>query len=130
MGRGPDIDMSPEEELRARSEALEGAVESSAAAGLRDSLVDGLRGVIGRCWNACRRGLRRDDPPARVEPLRITLKPGAPPVKTRPRVYNPVKTAWLASCMSSLTPLGLVFLNVQAVCASAAMDTMNKGGFA
>ena len=28
MVRGPDIDMSPEEELRARSEALEGAVQA------------------------------------------------------------------------------------------------------
>ena len=33
--RGPDIDMSPEEELRARSEALEGAVQAAAAVALR-----------------------------------------------------------------------------------------------
>ena len=66
VARGPDIDMSPEEELRARSEALEGAAQASAAAGLDDSLVERLRGVVGRRWNAVRRGLRRGDPPVRV----------------------------------------------------------------
>ena len=34
VARGPAIDMSPEEELRARSEALEGVVQALAAAGL------------------------------------------------------------------------------------------------
>ena len=41
---GPEIDMSPEEELRANSEPLEGAVQASAASGLRDSHVERLRG--------------------------------------------------------------------------------------
>ena len=70
VARGPEIDMSPEEELRARSEALKGAVQAEAAAGVQDSQVQRLREVIGSRWNAFRRGLRRDDPPARVEPLR------------------------------------------------------------
>ena len=73
-----------------------------------------------------RRGLRRGDPPARVEPLRVTLKPGARPA--RPRVYNPVKTAWLAACMASLAALGLVFFNMQSVWASAAVATPKNGG--
>ena len=46
----------------------------------------------------------------------------------RPRVYNPIKTTWLAACMASLAGLGLVFLNIQAVWASAAIDTPKKGG--
>ena len=120
--------MSPEEELRARSEALEEAVLASAAAGLDESRVKRLRNVIGRRWSAFRRGLLRGDPPARVEPLRATLKPSARPVKARPRVYNPVKTAWLAAFMDSLAALGLVFLSMQAVWASAAMPAPNKGG--
>ena len=128
VARGPDIDMSPEEELRARSEALEEAVLASASAGLDESHVERLCDVIGRRWNAFRRGLRRGDPPARVEPLRLTLKPGARSVKARPRVYNPVKTAWLAACMVSLAALVLVFLSMQAVWARAAMATRKKGG--
>ena len=93
MARGHDIDKSPEEELRARSEALEGAVQASAAAGLRDSHVERLREVIGRGRDAFQRVLRRGDPAARVEPLCVTLKPGARSVKARPRVYNLVKCA-------------------------------------
>ena len=90
------------------SEVLEEAVLASAAAGLDEAHVERLRDVIGRRWNEFRRGLRRGDPPARVEPLRVTLKPGARPVKARPRVYNSVKTAWFAACMASLAALGLV----------------------
>ena len=129
VAREPDIDMNPEEKLRARSEALEEAVLASASAGLDESHVERLCDVIGRRWNAFRRGLRRGDPPARVEPLRVTLKPGARPVKARPRVYNPVKSAWLAACTASLAALGLVFFNMQGVWASAAMATTKKGGF-
>ena len=48
---------------------------------------------------------------------------GARPVKARPRVYNPVKTAWLVACMTSLAALALLFLNTQAMWANAAMAT-------
>ena len=88
MARGPKIDMSPEEELRDRCVALEEVVLASAAAGLDESHVERLCDAIGRRLNAFRRGLRRVDPPAPVEPLRVTLKPGARPVKARPRVYT------------------------------------------
>ena len=126
MSRGPDTDISLEEELRARSEALEAAVLASAAAGLDKSHVERLRDVIGRRSNAFRCVLRRSDPPASVEPLRVTLKTGARPIKARSRVYNPVKTAWLAACMASLAALGLLFSNLQAVWASVAMAMMRR----
>ena len=115
VGRGPDIDVSPKEELRARSEALEDAAQASAAAGLRDWHVERLHDVTGRRWNAFRGGLRRGNPLARVEPCASPLKPGGRPVMARPRVYNPIKTAWLAASMASLAVLGLVVLNMQAV---------------
>ena len=66
VARGPDIDMSPEEELRVRSEAQKGVVQTAAAAGLRDSLVERHHQVISSRWNACQRRLRRGDPPARL----------------------------------------------------------------
>ena len=126
VAREPNIDMGPEEELQARSAALDLTVLASVAAGLDESHEERLRDVIGRIWSAVRRGLRRDDPPARVESMGVTLKPGARPVKARPRVYNPVKTAWLAAYMASLTALGLVFSNMQAVWASAAVATLGE----
>ena len=129
MATGPDIDTSSEEELQARSEALEEVVLASGATGLNELHVKRLRNFIERWWNAFRRWLRRGDPPARVEPLRVTPRLGARPVKARPRVYNPVENAWLAACMASLATLGLVFLNMQAVWASRAMATPIIGGF-
>ena len=59
-----------------------------------------------------------------------SLKPEARPVKARPRVYNLIKTTWLAACMVSLAALGFVFLNMQAVWASAAVAALKKGAFA
>ena len=47
MARGADIDISPEEEFRGKSEVLGEAVQASAAAGLVESHVR-LREVIGR----------------------------------------------------------------------------------
>ena len=56
VARGPDIEMDPEEELRARYKALEKAVLASAAAGLNESHVERHRDIIGRRWDAFRRG--------------------------------------------------------------------------
>lgn len=67
--------------------------------------------------------MRLGDQPARVEPLRVTVKRGAQPVKARPRVYNPMKTAWLASYMALLMALSPVFFNALAVWASAVIVT-------
>ena len=117
--RGPDVGMSPDEEAAARAEALKHAVSKAAAAGLGESHVHRLRGIIHARWNVFRRGLRPGDPPANVEPLKVNLKPDARPVKARPRAYNPVKSAWIAACMATLVALGLVFANMQAVWAIA-----------
>ena len=59
VARVPDIDMSPENELQDRSEALEVAVLASAAAGSDKLHEERLRDVNKRHWNAFRRGLRR-----------------------------------------------------------------------
>eukprot|EP00752_Nemacystus_decipiens_P002231 g2116.t1 len=126
LSRGPDMCLTTEEESAGRAAALEEAVAAARKAGLGDSYVLRLREVIRKRWNVFRRGLRPGDPPASVEPLRVTLKPDARPVKARARVYNPVKSAWLAACMASLVALGLVFFNLQAVWASAAMVLPKK----
>ena len=81
-----------------------------------------------RHFNAFRRALR-DDPPARVEPIRVTLKPGATAVKIKPRRYDPWKSSWLASCMGALLALGLVYRNLQAMWSSPAMAVLKKDAF-
>ena len=55
------------------------------------------------------------DPHARIEPVTKKFKPEAEVVKARGRVYSPIKTAWLATCIGTLVALGLVFCNLHAV---------------
>lgn len=112
--RGPGVCMSPDVEAAARAEALENAVSKASDAGLGECIIHAR-------WNVFRRDLRPGDLPANVEPPKVTLKPDACPVKVRPRAYNPVLSAWMAACMATLVALGLVFVNMQAVWASAAM---------
>ena len=128
ISRGPDMGIEPEREQRERAVALAKAVGTAVANGLSAGGGESLREILDRHWNAFRRGLR-DDPPARVEPLTVTFKPGAKVVKARGRVHLPIKTAWLATCMGILVALGLVFRNLQAAWASAAMAEPKKGGF-
>ncbi|CAM9934087.1 unnamed protein product, partial [Sphacelaria rigidula] len=84
ISRGPEMDMTPEEELAERRVALDHAVQAAADKGMSASGVDKLREVVGRRVNAFRRALR-GDPPARVEPLKVRFKPGARAVKASPR---------------------------------------------
>ena len=106
--------MDPAEEESARKVALEESVTDAVAQGLSVSMAECLRGILCRRFNAFRRALR-GDPPARVEPMHVQLKPGASAVKAKPRRYDPVKTSWWASCVAALLAFGLVFRNLQAV---------------
>ena len=83
---------------------------------------------MSRRFNAFRRALW-GDPPARVESMRVQLKPGASAVKAEPRRYDPVKMSWLASCVAALLAFGLVFRNLQAVWSSLAMAVPKKDSF-
>ncbi|CAM9521432.1 unnamed protein product, partial [Hapterophycus canaliculatus] len=62
----------------------EGRNERCVAAGLGVSKSERLRGTLGGRFNAFCRALR-GDPPARVEPMRVQLKPGVSAVKAKPR---------------------------------------------
>ena len=106
--RGPEMFMAPAEEESARTAALEKGVADAVADGLSDSKAERLRGNLKNRFNAFRRALRRD-PPARVEPMRVQLKPGASTVKAKALMYDPGKTYWLGACMAALLAFGLVF---------------------
>ena len=84
--------------------------------------------IFFRRIDAFRRALR-GDPPARVEPMRVHLKPQAQVVKARPRRYDPVKTGWLASCIAALVAFGLLVRNIQAVWARPAMAVPKRDTF-
>ena len=117
--------MDPAEEESARTVALEESVTDAVAQGLSVSMAERLRGILCRRFNAFRRALR-GNPPARVDPMRVQLKPGASAVKAKPRRYDPVKASWLASCVAALLAFGLVFRNLQAVWSCPAMAVPKK----
>ena len=127
VSRGPDMSMEPELEERERAVTLAKAVETAAAKGLSAGGEAGLREILDRLCNTFWPALH-GDPPARVEPLTVTLKPEAKVVKTQGRVYSPTKTAWLTTCIGTLVTLGLLFYNLHTVWASAAMAVPKKGG--
>lgn len=68
--------MASAEEEQARAGSLEDAVQTAEAAGLPIAKVAVLREIVCRFTNSFRYALR-GDPPASVEPLTVTLKPGA-----------------------------------------------------
>ena len=110
----------PAEEDSVRKVALEESVTDAVAQGLSVSKAERLHGILSHRFNAFRRALQGDSP-ARVEPMRVQLKPGASAVKAKPRRYDHVKKSWLASCVAALLAFGLVFRNLQAVSSSPAM---------
>ena len=123
--RGPDMFMDPMEERGARHRALEDCVPQAEQSGLSTDGACRLRDILSRRVDAFRRALR-GDPPARVESMRVHLKPQAQAVKARPRRYDPVKTGWLASCIAALVAFGLIMRNIQAVWASPAKTVPKK----
>ena len=80
--RGPELFMDPTEEKGARDRALEDSVLLAEQSGLSADGACRLREILARLVGAFRRALR-GDPPARVEPMRVQLKPGACAVKAK-----------------------------------------------
>ena len=123
VSHGPAMFMEAGEELAARREALVSALRVAVDFGLPEGCVGDLEEIVlGECFDAFRRALTGERP-ARVVPMRVTLKQGADllQVKAKPRVYPPGKSAWLKKHFELLCETGMVYPNPQAICASVAM---------
>ncbi|CAN0492248.1 unnamed protein product, partial [Hapterophycus canaliculatus] len=120
--------IDPAEERVERERALDDSVEKAVQNGLSTDGACRLRDILGRRVNDFQRALH-GDPPARMEPMRVQLKPHAKAVKGKPRRYNPVKTGWLASCIAAVVAFGLLVHNIQAVWASPAMAVPKRDAF-
>ena len=125
--RGPDVFMDQVGKRGNRDRAFEDSVQRADQSGLSADSACRSRDILSRRVDAFRRALR-GDPPARVEPMRVHLKPQAQAVKARPRRYDPVKTGSLASGIAALGAFGSLVRNIQAVWASPAM-AVPKGHF-
>ncbi|CAM9316384.1 unnamed protein product, partial [Hapterophycus canaliculatus] len=108
--------------------ALRDSVEEAVQNGLSADGACRLRDILGRRVNAFRRALR-GNPPARVEPMRVQLKPRAKAVKAKPRRYNPVRIEWLAPWIAALAAFGLLVRNIQAMWASPVMAVLKRDTF-
>ena len=123
VSHGPAMFMEAGDEVAARREALVGALRVAVEVGLPEGCVAELEEIVlGECFDAFRRALTGETP-ARVAPMRVTLKQGADlsQVKAKPRVYPPEKSAWLKEHFEMLCETGMVYPNPQAICASVAM---------
>lgn len=68
-----------------------------------------------------------DDPPARVEPLKITLKPDAVPFRAKPRKYSPAQREFLRRELKRLEDLGYIRKNNHSRWACAAVPMAKPG---
>lgn len=93
--------MSLAKEEIGQAQAFENVVHAAVDAGLAQENVGQLEHVLSRRWNMFRRSLR-GDPRPRVEPLRVTLKPGVRAVKAHARTNSLVTMAWIITCIATL----------------------------
>ncbi|CAM9525373.1 unnamed protein product, partial [Sphacelaria rigidula] len=83
------MSVDPAEEKEERDRALADSVRQAEQQGLSAEGAYRLRDILSRRVDTFRRALC-GDPPARVEPMRVQLKPQAKAVKAKPRRYDPV----------------------------------------
>ena len=96
VSHGSAMFMEAGEEVAARREALVGALRVAVEVGWPEGGVAELEEIVlGECFDAFRRALTGETP-ARVAPMRVTLKQGEDlsQMKAKPRVYPPEKSAW------------------------------------
>jgi DNA-binding transcriptional ArsR family regulator len=97
---------------------MDAQVNASLAAGLADTGYRRLREILSARVDTFRLefGL---DPPVRVEPMQVRLKPDARPAKTQSRRYSPDDRAFLDRHTAALLEHGLVYVNHRSRWASA-----------
>lgn len=88
--------------------------------GLTAEHSENLHRILSHHVNSFRRALR-GNPPAKVEPRKIRVKPGVEAVIARLRRYDPTKSKWLPGYIAVLTALDLVIANLHAVWAFPAI---------
>ena len=130
VSHGPAMFVEAGEEVTARREALVCALHVAVEVGWPEGCVAEIEEIVlGECFDAFRRALTGETP-ARVAPMRVTLKQGADlsQVKAKPRVYPPEKSVWFKEHFELLCETGMVYPNPQAICASVAMAFPKRPG--
>ncbi|KAE9267331.1 hypothetical protein PF008_g31381 [Phytophthora fragariae] len=106
--------------------AVEKMIESAVQKGFPKESVPRLRRIATR-YDIWRLRLG-DDPPARVPPMKIRLKPGAKPYRCKPRKYPPEVRRFLDDFNAELVRLGWVYENTESRWACPALPVRKTGG--
>ena len=135
--RDMEAEVQEEESYEASVDLLEGDEELELAvqkawkqareAGMPSGPHEKLWAMLRRYMDVFRVSLGKD-PPADVEPLRVTLRPGYEPCKARARRYKPEALEWMRGFVEDLEANGLIYPNPQSVWASPAMPVAKPGG--
>ncbi|POM57618.1 Hypothetical protein PHPALM_37843 [Phytophthora palmivora] len=88
--------------------------------GFDSGYLDSLREIVFEYEDVIRIDLLAD-PPAKVEPLRITLRSDAKRFRARPRRYSPAQSAFLSEHVRSLEKMGYIRRDNMSVWACAAV---------
>lgn len=119
----PAVSRKDDDEIK---EAVEAMIARASDEGFPSERVDRLRTVI-YMYDIWRVNLG-DDPPAKVPPLKIRLKSGAKPYKTKARKYPPELQRFLEDFNNTLESLGWVYENPDARWACPALPVKKAGG--
>ena len=128
VAKAPQMFLGPATELLERKEALRRAVDGGGASGMEMACVERLRQTVTETRVGAFRGALTGEPPADVEPMKVTLKPGERAVRAKPRVYPPERAKWLATHMDRLVEVNMVYRNPQAIYGSAVMARPKRQG--
>jgi len=107
-------------------EALCKVVTEAEQNGMSEQGLKKVNGLLHECKNVFRIKLG-PDPPAKVEPLKIRLKPGHKPVRATQRRYAPPQRAFISSTIQRLEKIGAVFHNPTARWTSPALAVAKPG---
>lgn len=111
----PDMKLSA---LQAVIDQLEESQRLAATAGLSAPGQIKLRAILAVRADNFRLALGYD-PPVKVAPLQVRLKPNAKPVKCQPRRYSPNDRLFLDRHTSTLEEAGVIYMNHRSVWCSA-----------
>ncbi len=103
----PDIKEKP---LGLNEEAVEQAVDEAIKSGMPSQYKQRLNSLLTKYSDVFRTSFGQD-PPVKVDPLKIRLKPNAEPVKCTARRYPPAHREFLDQHVSELLEHGLVYMN-------------------
>ncbi|ETV95936.1 hypothetical protein H310_10595 [Aphanomyces invadans] len=87
-------------------------VDGAVAQGMDETAVDELRNLLVEFQDVFRLKFGRD-PPVKVAPLKVHLKPGAVPVKSGLRRYPPTHLTFQEKHVRELESAGLVYRNTR-----------------